>query len=96
MSASTATRRAYGEVTTRREDQMSAQPDRTPPQTRIAAYAHPDLADVLLCLEHGEKWAGMIPLTSDQLPYAGFCSWGTDDDMTVCGRYIGRERGKRK
>ncbi|MFF3981134.1 hypothetical protein [Streptomyces sp. NPDC001828] len=27
MSASTATRRAYGEVTTRREDQMSAQPE---------------------------------------------------------------------
>ncbi|TGZ12416.1 hypothetical protein DV517_75110 [Streptomyces sp. S816] len=30
MTASTATERAYGEVTTRREDQMSAQPDHAP------------------------------------------------------------------
>ncbi len=30
MSASMATRRAYREVTTRREDQMSAQPDHAP------------------------------------------------------------------
>lgn len=35
MTASTATRRAYGEGRTRREDQMSAQPDHAP----VTAYA---------------------------------------------------------
>ncbi|MCM2394419.1 hypothetical protein [Streptomyces albipurpureus] len=96
MTASTAIRRAYGEVTTRREDTMSAQPDHAPPQANIAAYAHPDLAGVLLCREHGEGWSGLIPLASHDLPYAGFCSWGTDDDVTVCGRFIGRKRRNRK
>ncbi|MFD4116892.1 hypothetical protein ACFWSJ_26010 [Streptomyces niveus] len=87
MSASTGTRRAYREVTTRhREDQlMSAHPDH-PAQGNIVAYQHPDLSGVLLCREHGEQWAGMVPLTSNDLPDGGFCSWGTDDDMTVCGR----------
>ncbi|MER5974403.1 hypothetical protein ABT112_32640 [Streptomyces sp. NPDC002055] len=82
MPASTATRRAYREVTTRREDRMSAQPD------QIVAYQHPDLSDVLLCREHGEGWAGLIPLTSHDLPFVGFCSWGTEDDTAVCGRAL--------
>ncbi|MFE4177478.1 hypothetical protein ACFRR7_36490 [Streptomyces sp. NPDC056909] len=86
VSYQPATRRAYCEVTTRREDQlMNARPDHGPLQADIVAYKHPDLADVLLCPEHGEGWAGLIPLTAHDLPYVGFCSWGTDDDMTVCG-----------
>lgn len=89
MSASTATRRAYREVTTRQEDQpMSTHPDHGPLQADIVAYKHPELADALLCPEHGEGWAGLIPLTIHDVPYGRFCSWGTDDDMTVCGNAL--------
>ncbi|MBV7674279.1 hypothetical protein STHAL_33065 [Streptomyces halstedii] len=42
---------------------------------------------MLLCREHGESWAGLTPLTAGDLPYGGFCSWGTSD-MHVCGRAI--------
>ncbi|OKK05271.1 hypothetical protein AMK09_37580 [Streptomyces sp. CB02488] len=86
MTASTAIRRAYGEVTTRREDQpMTAQPQHTLSRGGIVAYQHPELAGVLLCLEHSEGWAGLIPLTSGDLPDGGFCNEGTPDGH-VCGR----------
>lgn len=57
MTASTATRRAYGEVTTRREDQMSAQPDHAP----VAAYAPApgapaELLAQLRADKRAEKW----------------------------------------
>ncbi|MEU5836429.1 hypothetical protein ABZ820_22545 [Streptomyces diacarni] len=67
---------------------MSAQPDQSPRQADTVAYQHPDLSDVLLCPEHGEGWAGLIPLTRHDVPFAAFCSWGTEDDTTVCGRAL--------
>ncbi|MYZ37242.1 MULTISPECIES: hypothetical protein [unclassified Streptomyces] len=89
MSASTAAQHAYCELTTRQKDQpMSARPDHGPLQADIAAYKHPDLADVLLCPEHGEGLGRLIPLTIHDVPYGRFCSWGTDDDMTVCGNAL--------
>ncbi|THA79787.1 hypothetical protein [Streptomyces sp. A0592] len=74
---------------------MSAQPAPTPPHAGIAAYRHPDLDDVLLCVEHGRRWEGLIPLTSSEVPFGGFCSWGTDDDYMVCGRALYKERSRR-
>ncbi|MFJ4576784.1 hypothetical protein ACIP4W_36370 [Streptomyces sp. NPDC088846] len=55
---------------------------------RVVAYQHPELDGVLFCREHGENWAGLIPLTTADLTGVGFCSWGTDDDATVCGRAL--------
>ncbi|ROQ72541.1 hypothetical protein EES39_40890 [Streptomyces sp. ADI92-24] len=86
MSASTAIRRAYREVTTRREGQpMSVATDPNPPQDRIVAYLHPELAGVLLCPEHSEEYPGSIPLAPGDLPDGGYCSHGTPDGH-VCGR----------
>ncbi|MGW0792623.1 hypothetical protein ACWD04_31500 [Streptomyces sp. NPDC002911] len=50
---------------------MSAQPDHRLPQGNIVAYQHPELAGVLLCRDHGEGRAGLIPLTADDLPSVG-------------------------
>ncbi|MGW2841877.1 hypothetical protein ACWCWD_29330 [Streptomyces sp. NPDC001493] len=65
------------------------EPDHSPAraQARAVAYQHPDLDGVLLCREHGEGWAGLIPLTAADLPYGGFCGWGTPDGH-VCGRAL--------
>lgn len=65
------------------------EPDYSPgrSQAHVVAYQHPELDGVLLCREHGESWAGLTPLTAGDLPYGGFCSWGTSD-MHVCGRAI--------
>ncbi|MFJ6668970.1 hypothetical protein [Streptomyces sp. NPDC091383] len=64
---------------------MSARTD------QIVAYQHPDLSGVLLCREHGDGWAGLIPLTSGDIPHGGFCSWGSAD-MHVCGRALSAKR----
>jgi hypothetical protein len=53
MSASTAIRRAYGEMTTRREDQMSAQPHHAPLTPYAPASGTP--AELLAQLR-AEKW----------------------------------------
>lgn len=70
---------------------MSAQSGQPPRQADIVAYQHPEL-DVLLCPEHGEGWAGLIPLTRHEVPFAAYCSWGTDDDAMVCGRALPLKR----
>lgn len=95
MTAPTTIRRAYRETTPFQEATMSTQPAPAPPHTVIAAYRHPDLADVLLCAEHGKNWEGMIPMTSAEVPFGTFCGWGTDDDMTVCGRALHKKRSGR-
>lgn len=65
------------------------EPGQTPGQSpaRVVAYQHPDLDGVLLCREHGESRTGLIPLTPTDLPYGGFCTWGTTDTH-VCGRAL--------
>ncbi|MFD3848009.1 hypothetical protein ACFWVB_19210 [Streptomyces microflavus] len=66
------------------------EPDHHPGRTQahVVAYQHSELAGVLLCREHGESWAGLIPLTADDLPHGGFCGWGPPGDMHVCGRAL--------
>ncbi|MFD3970294.1 hypothetical protein [Streptomyces cyaneofuscatus] len=63
--------------------------DHTRPRPRadVVAYQHPDLPGLLLCLEHGDTWPGLIPLASGDIPYGGFCTWGTSD-MHVCSRAL--------
>lgn len=59
MSASTATRRAYREVTTRREDQMSAQPDHAPVTTYAPAPGAP--AELLAQLRADKRAGSWVP-----------------------------------
>jgi hypothetical protein len=57
MTASTATRRAYREVTTRREDQMSAQPDHAPVTPYAPAPGAPaELLAQLRADRRAERW----------------------------------------
>ncbi|MFI6854551.1 hypothetical protein [Streptomyces sp. NPDC050416] len=56
---------------------------------RVVAYRNPWRPGVLLCREHGEGWAGMEPLTSDDLPDGGTCTHGDPADPSdVCGRDV--------
>ncbi|MFJ7258417.1 hypothetical protein ACIQWV_39405 [Streptomyces sp. NPDC098085] len=59
MSASTATRRAYREVTTRRADQMSAQPDHAPVTPYAPAPGVP--AELLAQLRADRRSAQWVP-----------------------------------
>lgn len=59
MSAYTDTRRAYGEVTTRREDQMSAQPDHAPLTPYAPAPGAP--AELLAQLRADRRAAQWVP-----------------------------------
>lgn len=59
MSVSTATRRAYREVTTRREDQMSAQPDHAPITPYAPAPGAP--AELLAQLRADRRAAQWVP-----------------------------------
>jgi hypothetical protein len=43
---------------------------------------------VLLCCEHGEGWSGLTPLTSEDLPDGGTCTWGMPFEDEVCGRDV--------
>ena len=54
----------------------------------VVAYRNPDRSDVLLCREHGDGWWGLIPLTSDDLPDGGTCTWGMPFEDEVCGRDV--------
>ena len=53
----------------------------------VVAYRNPDRPGVLLCREHGEAWAGLVPLTSDELPDGGVCTYGRGSD-DECGRDV--------
>lgn len=56
---------------------------------RIVAYRNPDRPDVLLCREHGDGWWGLIPVTSEDLPDGGGCTYGDPADPgDVCGRDV--------
>lgn len=53
------------------------------------AYRNPWQPHVLLCLEHGEGWAGMKPLSVEDLPNGGTCTAGDPADPDdVCGRDV--------
>ncbi|MGZ0231157.1 hypothetical protein [Streptomyces sp. CPS1] len=41
----------------------------------IVAYRNSDRPGVLLCRQHGEGWVGLTPLTSEDLPEGGICTW---------------------
>ncbi|WP_329307479.1 hypothetical protein OG322_36015 [Streptomyces sp. NBC_01260] len=53
----------------------------------VAAYREPHNPRVLLCREHGEQWRGLVPVTSDDLPDGGTCTFGQLSSLT-CGRDV--------
>jgi hypothetical protein len=54
----------------------------------VVAYRNPDRPSVLLCRGHGRGW-GLTPLTSDDLPDGGTCTYGDPADPSdVCGRDV--------
>ncbi|MER7487996.1 hypothetical protein ABTY20_19225 [Streptomyces sp. NPDC126497] len=55
----------------------------------VVAYRNLWQPGVLLCREHGNGWAGLTPLTSDDLPDGGICTHGDPADPSdVCGRDV--------
>ncbi|PVE04639.1 hypothetical protein [Streptomyces scopuliridis] len=54
---------------------------------RIVAYRNSDRPGVLLCREHGDGWVGLTPLTSEDLPDGGLCTWGWPKSEQ-CGRDV--------
>ena len=70
-------------------DEQAASPrrQRTASEPGIVAYRNSDRPGVLLCREHGEGWMGMTPLTSDDLPDGGICTWGPNTGPQ-CGRDV--------
>ncbi|MGW2550634.1 hypothetical protein [Streptomyces sp. NPDC001635] len=53
---------------------------------RVVAYRNPDRPGVLLCRPHGDGWWGLTPLTSEDLPDGGVCTYGDPaDPSTQCG-----------
>jgi hypothetical protein len=63
----------------------------------VVAYRNPWRPGVLLCVEHGEGWAGMKPLSVEDLPNGGTCTAGDPADPDdVCGRdVLATEAGER-
>ena len=59
---------------------------RTPDLSKVVAYRNPDRPGVLLCRFHGDGWWGLTPLTSEDLPDGGICTYGDPaDPSTQCG-----------
>jgi hypothetical protein len=55
----------------------------------VVAYRNPWRPGVLLCVEHGEGWEGMKPLSVEDLPNGGTCTAGDPADPDdVCGRDV--------
>jgi hypothetical protein len=55
----------------------------------VVAFRNPDRPGVLLCREHGEGWAWLVPLTAEELPDGGICTFGDPADRgDVCGRDV--------
>ena len=55
----------------------------------VVAYRNPYRPGVLLCREHGDGWAGLTPLTSEDLPDGGLCTYGDPaDPADRCGRDV--------
>ncbi|MFI2761362.1 hypothetical protein ACH5A3_21210 [Streptomyces echinatus] len=49
----------------------------------IVAYSNSQRPGVLLCRAHGEGWMGLTPLTSEDLPDGGICTWNVGDECGV-------------
>jgi hypothetical protein len=53
----------------------------------VVAYRDPHNSQVLLCRHHGERWQGVAPVTAEDLPDGGICTFGRLSSLT-CGRDV--------
>lgn len=53
----------------------------------VVAYRDPSNSRVLLCREHGERWQGVVPVTPEDLPDGGICTFGRLSSW-ACGRDV--------
>jgi hypothetical protein len=53
----------------------------------VVAYRNPNNRRVLLCRTHGQQWAGVVPVTSSDLPEGGICTFGRLSSYE-CGRDV--------
>lgn len=55
----------------------------------VIAYRNPNRPEVLLCRAHGYAWAGLVPLSADDLPEGGICTYGDPAvSSNLCGRDV--------
>ncbi|MEV7140706.1 hypothetical protein [Streptomyces tauricus] len=54
---------------------------------RIVAYRDPGASRVLLCREHGPLYSDLVPVTSEDLPDGGICTYGRSTDYP-CNRDV--------
>lgn len=66
---------------------LAGVPERPAPAADdIVAYRDPGRPSVLLCRTHGHGWYGLTPLTADDLPHGGICTYGRPNpDTAECG-----------
>jgi hypothetical protein len=71
-----------------RDESAADQPGSETEADTVVAYRNTDRPGVLLCRVHGEGWAGLTPLTSEDLPDGGFCTWPGSPRSGPCGRDV--------
>jgi hypothetical protein len=65
-----------------------APPQYTPATTGdVVAYRDPQRPQTLLCREHGPRYIGMLPVTAEDLPDGGMCTYGGLSSL-ACGRDV--------
>ncbi|MFE5368136.1 hypothetical protein [Streptomyces mirabilis] len=53
----------------------------------VVAYRDPNSPKTLLCRYHGERWQGVVPVTAEELPDGGICTFGRLSSLE-CGRDV--------
>ncbi|MFE9461672.1 hypothetical protein [Streptomyces californicus] len=78
-------RRLAGEAAAGAHQTKQAQPaDEDQP---VVAYRDPRHPRVLFCLDHGARWHGVVPVTAEDLPDGGICTFGQLSSY-ACGRDV--------
>jgi hypothetical protein len=53
----------------------------------VVAYRDPQRPQTLLCRKHGPRYIGMTPVTAEDLPDGGVCTYGGLSSL-ACGRDV--------
>ena len=61
--------------------------DHTTDAARVVAYRDPNNPHVLLCRVHGQSWHAITPVTAEDLPEGGICTFGRLSS-NECGRDV--------
>jgi hypothetical protein len=64
-----------------------SQPGKEASVPGVVAYRDPNSPKTLLCRDHGERWQGVVPVTAEELPDGGICTFGRLSSLE-CGRDV--------